>query len=210
MNKVTPRGASASGRKKRDVKEAQRRLFNASSDNNNTKKSAIPLDNYDTKAPVALLDNNNTEATVSLVDDDDSVFNSNSMATVSQVDNIDISSLINPSSAAMSPVFEQVLGGYELQPINPSDSLDVSTGDWVAWCDKDQVALQSVPEENEGDEEVPVKVTTLVRLIVDLSLDLKIFTPFPISEATSFEPNLYIQCISFELNFYLQKQLFRA
>ena len=155
MNKTTPRGASVNGKRKQDAKKAHRRLLNASSDNNNAKES-VPPDSNDTKAPVTLLDNN-AKASVFLADDDNSVFNSGSTATVSQMDNIEINSLLNPISAGtMSQVSGEVLGGYELQPINPSDPLDASTGDWVDWCDKDQVALQSVPEENEGDEETPV------------------------------------------------------
>ena len=178
-NKTTPRGASANNKKK-NAEEAQRRLLNASTNINNTKESVSP-DSNDTKASVARLDDNNAGASVVLVDDDNSVFNSGSMATVSQMDNIEVNSLLNPVSAgAMSQVSGEVLGGYELQPINPSDS----TGDWVDWCDQDQVALQSVPEESEGDEETPVKVTSLVRLIVDLSLGLKLFLPFPTLEAT--------------------------
>ena len=220
VNKTTLRGASANDEKRKDAKEAQRRLFNAST-NNNTKESASP-DSNETKGSVALLDNNNARASVVLADDDNSVFNSGSMATVSQMDNIEVNSLLNPISAgAMSQVSGEVLGGYELQPINPSDPLDDSTGDWVAWCDKDQVALQSVPEENEGDEETPVKVTSLVRLIVDLSLGLKLFFPFPTLEATFLSLTLHSETASssltftfrnnfFELNFYIQKQLFRA
>ena len=173
MNKTTPRGASANNKKQKGAEEAQRRLFHAPANNDNTKES-VPSDS-----------NNNAGASVVLADDDNSVFNSGSMATVSQMDIIEVNSLLNPISAgAMSQVSGEVLGGYELQPINPSDPLDDSTGDWVAWCDKDQVALQSVPEENEGDEETPVKVTSLVSLIVDLSSDLKLFFPFPTLEAT--------------------------
>ena len=199
MNKTTPRGASANNKKQKGAEEAQRRLFHAPANNNNTKES-VPSDS-----------NNNAGASVVLADDDNSVFNSGSMATVSQMDIIEVNSLLNPISAgAMSQVSGEVLGGYELQPINPSDPLDDSTGDWVAWCDKDQVALQSVPEENEGDEETPVKVTSLVSLIVDLSSDLKLFFPFPTLEAISFEFNFTFKNSFFELNFYIWKQLFRA
>ena len=155
-NKTTPRRAPANNKKQKDAEEAQRRLFNASTNNNNTKESVSP-DGNDTKASVALLDNNNAGASVILADDDNSVFNSGSMATVSQMDNIEVNSLLNPISAGtMSQVSGEVLGGYELQPINPSDPLDNSTGEWIDWCDKDQAALQSILEENEGDEETPV------------------------------------------------------
>ena len=175
MNKTTPRGASVNGKRKQDAKKAHRRLLNASSDNNNAKES-VPPDSNDTKAPVTLLDNNNAKASVILADDDNSVFNSGSTATMSQMDNIEVNSLLNPISAGtMSQVSGEVLGGYELQPINPSDPLDNSTGEWIDWCDKDQAALQSVPEENEGDEETPVKVTSLVILIDDLSSGLILF-----------------------------------
>ena len=183
MNKTTPRGASVNGKRKQDAKKAHRRLLNASSDNNNAKES-VPPDSNDTKAPVTLLDNN-AKASVFLADDDNSVFNSGSTATVSQMDNIEVNSLLNPISAGtMSQVSGEVLGGYELQPINPSDPLDDSTGEWIDWCDKDQVALQSVPEEDEGDEETPVKVTSLVRLIDALSSGLTLFSAFPTLEAT--------------------------
>ena len=186
-DKTTPRGASANDKKKRKKKktgEAQRRLFDASNNNNNTKES-VPPDSSDTNASVAILDNNNAGASVVLVDNDNSVFNSGSMATVSRMDNIEVNSLLNPISAgARSQVSGEVLGSYELQSVNPSDPLDASTGNWVDWCDKDQVALQSVPEETEGDDETPVPVTSLVRLIVNLSLGPKLFFPFPTLEAT--------------------------
>ena len=160
MNKTTPRGASANNKKQKGAEEAQRRLFHAPANNNNTKES-VPPDSNETIAPVALLDNNNAGASVVLADDDNSVFNSGSMATVSQMDNIEVNSLLNPISAgAMSQVSGEVLGGYELQPINPSNPLD------------------------EGDEETPVKVTSLVSLIVDLISNLKLFFPFPTLEAT--------------------------
>ena len=136
------------------------RLFHAPANNNKTKES-VPPDSNETTAPMALLANNNAGASVVLADDDNSVFNSGSMATVSQVDIIEVNSLLNPISAgAMSQVSGEVLGGYELQPINPSNPLD------------------------EGDEETPVKVTSLVSLIVDLSSDLKLFFPFPTLKAT--------------------------
>ena len=165
MNKTTPRGASVNDKRKKDAKKAHRRLLNASSDNNNTKES-VPPDSNDTKAPVTLLDHNNAGASVILADDDNSVFNSGSMATVSQMDNIEVNSLLNPVSAGTMPqVPGEMLGGYELQLINPSGPLDDSTGEWIDWCDKD-LALQSVPGDDEDDEETPAKVTRLVRLIV--------------------------------------------
>ena len=183
MNKTTPRGASVNDKRKKDAKKAHRRLLNASSDNNNIKES-VPPDSNDTKAPVAFSVSNNAGASAILADDDNSVFNSGSMATVSQVDNIEVNSPLNPISAgAMSQVSGEVLGGYELQPINPPDPLDDSTGEWIDWCDKD-LALQSVPEDDEGDEETPVKVTSLVRLIDDLSSGLTLFFAFPTLEAT--------------------------
>ena len=150
MNKTTPRGASANNKKQKGAEEAQRRLFHAPANNDNTKES-VPSDS-----------NNNAGASVVLADDDNSVFNSGSMATVSQVDIIEVNSLLTPISAgAMSQVSGEVLGGYELQPINPSNPLD------------------------EGDEETPVKVTSLVSLIVDLISNLKLFFPSPTLEATS-------------------------
>ena len=153
MNKTTPRGASVNGKRKQDAKKAHRRLLNASSDNNNAKES-VPPDSNDTKAPVTLLDNN-AKASVFLADDDNSVFNSGSMATVSQMDNIEVNSSLNPISAGTVPqVPGEMLGGYELQPINPSGPLDDSTGEWIDWCDKD-LALQSVPGDDEDDEETP-------------------------------------------------------
>ena len=181
MNKTTPRGASAKDKKKKDVKKAQKRLPNASS-NNNTKESATP-DSNDAKAPVAPLDNNNAGASAILADDDGSVFNSGSMATVSPVDNLEVNSLLNPISAGTrSQVSGEVLGGYELQPINPSGPLDDSTGEWIDWCDK-ELALQSVPGDDEGDEETPVKVTRLVRLI-EFEPGLTLFLAFPTLDAT--------------------------
>ena len=173
MNKTTPRGASAKDKKKKDVKKAQRRLLNASSNNNNTKESATP-DSNDTQAPAAPLDNNNAGASAIPADDENSVFNSGSMATVSQVDNIEVNS--------PPQVPGEMLGGYELQPINPSGPLDDSTGEWIDWCDKD-LALQSVPGDDEGDEETPVKVTSLVRLI-EFEPGLTLFFAFPTLEAT--------------------------
>ena len=165
MNKTTPRGASAKDKKKKDVKKAQRRLLSASSNNNNIKESATP-DSNDTQAPAAPLDNNNAGASAIPADDENSVFNSGSMATVSQMDNIEVNSSLNPISAGTVPqVPGEMLGGYELQPINPSGPLDDSTGEWIDWCDKD-LALQSVPGDDEDDEETPAKVTRLVRLIV--------------------------------------------
>ena len=141
-NKTTPRRAPANNKKQKDAEEAQRRLFNASTNNNNAGASVI------------------------LADDDNSVFNSGSMATVSQMDNIEVNSLLNPVSAGTMPqVPGEMLGGYELQLINPSGPLDDSTGEWIDWCDKD-LALQSVPGDDEDDEETPAKVTRLVRLIV--------------------------------------------
>ena len=212
MNKTTPRGASVNGKRKQDAKKAHRRLLNASSDNNNAKES-VPPDSNDTKAPVTLLDNNNAKASVILADDDNSVFNSGSTATMSQMDNIEVNSLLNPISAGtMSQVSGEVLGGYELQPINPSDPLDNSTGEWIDWCDKDQAALQSVPEENEGDEETPVKVTSLVILIDDLSSGsfsiLYFGSNFRLSP--NFELTFTFRNNLFELNFCSPKQLFRA
>ena len=133
------------------------------------------------------------------------------MATVSQVDIIEVNSLLNPISAgAMSQVSGEVLGGYELQPINPSDPLDDSTGDWVAWCDKDQVALQSVPEENEGDEETPVKVTSLVSLIVDLISNLKLFFLSLLWKQLPFEFNFTFKTSFFELHFLLLETTFSS
>ena len=182
MNKTTPRGASANDKKRKDAKKAPRRLLNASSNNNNTKES-VPPDSNDTKTPVVLLDNNNAGAPMILAEDDNSVFTSGSMATASQVDNIEVNSLLNPISAGtMSQVSGEVLGGYELQPINPSGPLDDSTGEWIDWCDKD-LALQSVPGDDEGDEETPVKVTSLVRLI-EFEPGLTLFFAFPTLEAT--------------------------
>ena len=182
MNKTTPRGASAKDKKKKDVKKAQRRLLNASNNNNHTKESATP-DSNDTQAPAALLDNNNAGASAILADDDNSVFNSGSMATVSQMDNIEVNSLLNPVSAGTMPqVPGEMLGGYELQLINPSGPLDDSTGEWIDWCDKD-LALQSVPGDDEDDEETPVKVTSLVRLI-EFEPGLTLFFAFPTLEAT--------------------------
>ena len=185
-DKTTPRGASANDKKKKKKKtgEAQRRLFDASANNNNTKES-IPPDSSDATTSVAILDSNNAGASVVLVDDDNSMFNSGSMATVPQMDNIEVNSLLNPISAgARSQVSGEVLGGYELQSINPSDPLDASAGNWVDLCDKDWFALQPVPEETEGDDEAPVKVTSLVRLILNLSLGPNPFFPFSTLEAT--------------------------
>ena len=212
-DKTTPRGASANDKKKRKKKktgEAQRRLFDASANNNNTKES-VPPDSSDTNASVAILDSNNAGASVVLVDDDGSMFNSGSMATVSQVDHIEVNSQLNPTSAgARSQVSGEVLGGYELQSINPSAPLDFPTGDWAAMCDQDWFALQNIPEETEGDDDAPVKVTSLVRLILNLSLGPKIFFPF-----LYFGSNFYLIQFSFNnrfsaLNIYNKKQLFRA
>ena len=210
-DKTTPRGASANDKKKKKkTGEAQRRLLDASANNNNTKES-VPPDSSDTNASVAILDSNNAGASVVLVDDDNSMFTSGSMATVSQVDHIEVNSQLNPISAgARSQVSGEVLGGYKLQSINPSDPLDTSTDNWVDMCDQDWFALQTVPEETEGDDEAPVKVTSLVRLILNLSLGPKLFFPF-----LYFGSNSYLIQFSFNnrfsaLNFYNKKQLFRA
>ena len=186
-DKTTPRGASANDKKKRKRKktgEAQRRPFDAPNNNNNTKES-VPPNSSDTEASVALLDNNYAGVSAVLMDDDDSVFNSGSMATVSQVDNIEVNSQLNPISAgARSQVSGEVLGGYKLQSINPSDPLDTSTDNWVDMCNQDWFAPPPVPEETEGDDEAPVKVTSLVRLILNLSLGPNLFFPFSTLEAT--------------------------
>ena len=110
------------------------------------------------------------------------------MATVSQVDLIEVNSLLNPISAgAMSQVSGEVLGGYELQPINPSNPLD------------------------EGDEETPVKVTSLVSLIVDLISNLKLFFPSPTLEATSLLSfNFTFKTSFFELHFLLLETTFSS
>ena len=199
-DKTTPRGASATDKKKRKKKktgEAQRRLFDASANSNNNAKESIPPDNSDATACVTILDSNDTGASVVLVDDDDSMFNSGSMATVSQVDHIEVNSQLNPTSAgARSQVSGEVLGGYELQSINPSDPLDFPTGDWADMCDQDWFALQNIPEETEGDEDAPVKVTSLVRLILNLSLGPKLFFPF-----LYFGSNFYLIQFSFNSRF---------
>ena len=172
-DKTTPRGASATDKKKRKKKtvEAQRRPFDASANSNNNAKESIPPDNSDATACVTILDSNNAGASVVLGDDDDSMFNSGSLATVSQADHIEVNSQLNPTSAvAKSQVSGEVLGGYELQPINPSDPLDFPTGDWADMCDQDWFAPPNIPEETEGDDDAPVKVTSLVRLILNLSL----------------------------------------
>ena len=212
-DKTTPRGASATDKKKRRKKktgEAQRRLFDASANHNNTKESA-PQDSSGATASVAILDSNNAGASVVPVDDDNSMFNSGSMATVSQVDHIEVNSQLNPTSAgARSQVSGEVLGDYELQSINPSDPLDFPTGDWADMCDQDWFALQTVPEETEGDDDAPVKVTSLVRLILNPSLGPKLFFP-----VLYFGNNSYLIQFPFfnrfsALNFYNKKQLFRA
>ena len=209
-DKTTPRGASANDKKKRKKKktgEAQRRLFDASANNNNTKES-VPPDSSDTNASVAILDSNNAGASVVLVDDDNSMFNSGSMATVSQVDHIEFNSQLNPTSAgARSQVSGEVLGGYELQSINPSDPLDFPTGDWADMCDQDWFALRNTPEETEGDDDAPAKITSLVRLILNL---LGPNFPFLHFWKQLLFNSIFLQQPLPALNFYNKKQLFRA
>ena len=163
MNKTTLRRASTNDKeKKKDASKAQKRLFNASTSNNNTKASVVRLD-------------------------DDTGFNSSSMAAVSRVDSIDVNSMYNLNSVgAVSQVSEAMPGGIELQHITPSAANDVSSGDWVDWCDRsqEQLALQSVTEKDEDDEDVTVKVTDLVGLTVKLSLNLRFSVPSPNSKTT--------------------------
>ena len=210
-DKTTPRGASANDKKRKKKKktgEAQRRLFEASANHNNTVKESIPPDNSDATACVTILDSNDTGASVVLVDDDDSMFNSGSMATVSQVDHIEFNSQLNPTSAgARSQVSGEVLGGYELQPINPSDPLDFPTGDWADMCDQDWFALQNIPEETEGDDDAPAKITSLVRLILNLPGPNFPFLHF--WKQLSFN-SIFLQQPLSALNFYNKNQLFRA
>ena len=127
MNKTTLRRASTNDKeKKKDASKAQKRLFNASTSNNNTKASVVRLDDDYTEASVVRLD-------------DDTGFNSSSMAAVSRVDSIGVNSMYNLNSVgAVSQVSEAMPGGIELQHITPSAANDVSSGDWVDWCDRSQ------------------------------------------------------------------------